>query len=261
MRDVVAKFSPFSLQLGATAVFPDNPGVLYLGVAPSSSLEDLRTALLREIPAAGARDHRPFVPHVTLISRREAFAVDEVVRELAQYRRDVRIEAVSLMSQADDEQDRPWRVVVSYDLGATRVAGRGGLEISLYAGRGHGDAIASTLESWALSNGAPVGDEPDSFFATAEVEANRVGVAQWNISRATVEIASFMVAPDYRGVGIGTRLLDFVEDQARRKGARLVVVYVEPQGDLGRYLVGRGYQQMGELAVFGDARRGFGRAL
>jgi GNAT superfamily N-acetyltransferase len=96
---------------------------------------------------------------------------------------------------------------------------------------------------------------------TAVLESTTVGVARWQRHEAVVELEQLIVSPEHRGVGVGTRLLDFVEGRARLSQGRLVVANLDPASDLARYVVGRGYLQMGDLAVFGDERRGFGRVL
>lgn len=261
VRDIAAKLDPFSLQLGPTATFVDNNGVLFLGVGTHPMLHQLRKMLHGAIPAAGARDRRPFVPHVTLVSRREDLDTTSLTSELSHYSREVSIESVSLMTQLEDQPGRPWRLVASYDLGATSLVGRGGVEIALHAGRGHSDAVASALESWGVTdlNAVPSGD--GSRFVTAVLESTTVGVARWQRHEAVVELEQLIVSPEHRGVGVGTRLLDFVEGRARLSQGRLVVANLDPASDLARYVVGRGYLQMGDLAVFGDERRGFGRVL
>ena len=262
VRDVVGTLEPFQLHLGAADTFPDNPGVLFFAVDQSAELSRLRGRLHEAIPGAADRDHRAFIPHVTLISRRDDHPLASLAVELSHYSRATRIEGVSLMTQVEDAPERPWRLVATYDLGAAAVVGRGGVEITMHGGRGRSDALAAALERW----GRPAVDSfseqaAKSRFVLASIGGIIVGVAVWNERVGAADLAELVVAPESRGLGIGTRLVSFVEAQARDKDASLLCAYVDPQSEIAQFLSGRGFCSLGEIAFIDDERRGFAHHL
>jgi 2'-5' RNA ligase len=262
VREVAATLDPFSLHIGAAGTFADNPGVLFFAVEPSAALDRLRDRLHAVIPAAKHRDRRSFVPHVTLVSHRDDRALDTLAAELSNYSRDVRIEAVTLMTQVEEAPERPWRIVATYDLGRIAVVGRGGVEVVLYGGSGHSDALDAALERWSTLPAAPLHQRfADSHFALATLGGTVVGVAKWRERFGAGDLEEFVVAPESRGLGIGTRLLDFVEAQLRAHDVSLLRAYCDPDSLTAQYLQGRGFAPMGDVALVGDERRGFAHVL
>jgi GNAT superfamily N-acetyltransferase len=197
-------------------------------------------------PFAGRdRTDRAFVAHVTLDSRRERFVDDRMLADLSGYTTSVEVASVALLVQDQSTPLHAWRTLTSYDLAQGRVVGRGGLEVHLHAGVTLSPTTLALVAAWheQAQDQPPSVDDGDGFFAVATVSSEIVAVATWTIDGDTVVLTRHVVAPSLRGLGLGTRLLSFVEElEGSRARSALVLARVLDDGH-DEYYLGRGFRR------------------
>ncbi|HLH46665.1 MAG TPA: GNAT family N-acetyltransferase, partial [Acidimicrobiales bacterium] len=223
---------PLRLTLGAVATFlPVNP-VLYLPVGGDlHPLRTLRDAVLR--PPLERQSPWPWVPHVTLADEAPEERIAAAVTALDHYSGVADLDRLVLLEQrapaepagAGGPPGRPrrWLPLADAALGSPAVVGRGGLEVTLTAGRVAGPDLlavaAAAGASWpAVPGGPPAGPIwPPRVVLTAEREGRCVGgaVAWWEAGRPEVAV---LVEPAARRGGVGGHLLAALESRLRSAG-------------------------------------------
>jgi 2'-5' RNA ligase/GNAT superfamily N-acetyltransferase len=243
VREAASGFEPVALTLGPPATFPDNESVLFLAVSAVPSLTVLRQALLDGPFAGRDRTDRAFVAHVTLDSRRERFVDDRMLGDLSGYTTSVEAATLALLVQDQSTPFQAWRTLTSYDLAPERVVGRGGLEVHLHAGVTLSPTSLALVAAWAEEPGSPVADDRDEFFAVATVSSEIVAVAAWTIDGDTVVLTRHVVASSWRGLGLGTRLLSFVEELEGSRARSAIVLAEALEDGHDAYYAGRGFRR------------------
>jgi 2'-5' RNA ligase/GNAT superfamily N-acetyltransferase len=243
VREAAGSFEPVGLTLGPPDAFPDNKSVLFLAVAASPPLTVLRAALLGGPFAGRDRNDRAFVPHVTLDSRREGFVDERMLRDLAGYTTSVEVATLALLVQDQSASLSAWRTLTSYDLGLEGVVGRGGLEIHLHAGVRLSPSLLALADSWVEEPPVPMPDDRDEYFAVATISSEIVAVATWTIEKDAVVLTRHVVAPSSRELGLGTRLLRFVEELERGRARRAIVLAPALDDGHDAYYQGRGFSR------------------
>ena len=103
---------------------------------------------------------------------------------------------------------------------------------------------------WRRRKYAAALKEPDAFVMIAERAGASVGYALvslaegpsgWDYGERTADVETLSVAPAVRGQGVGTRLMDAVEQELRRIGIRAFrVLVIAANADARRFYEGRG---------------------
>jgi 2'-5' RNA ligase len=261
VREAAGSFAPVGLTLGPPDTFPDNKSVLFLAVAASPPLTALRAALLGGPFAGRDRTDRAFVPHVTLDSRREGFVDERMLRDLAGYTTSVEVATLALLVQDQSASLRAWKTLTSYDLGSEGVVGRGGLEVHLHAGVRLSPSLLAIVASWVEEPPVPLADDRDEYFAVATVSSEIVAVATWTIEKDAVVLTRHVVAPSWRGLGLGTGLLSFIEELERGRARRAIVLAPALDGGHDAYYQGRGFSREDHARLPGGGRRALSRRL
>jgi 2'-5' RNA ligase len=249
VREAASGFEPVALMLGPPATFPDNESVLFLAVSAVPSLTVLRQALLDGPFAGRDRTDRAFVAHVTLDSRRERFVDDRMLDDLSGYETSVEAATLALLVQDQSTPLHAWRTLTSYDLAPKRVVGRGGLEVHLHAGVTLSPTSLALVARWdeelpvPLPMPMPAADDRDEFFAVATVSSEIVAVATWTIDGDIVVLTRHVVAPSRRGLGLGTRLLNFVEELEGSRARSAIVLARAFDDAYDAYYLGRGFRR------------------
>ena len=240
VRDAAWSVPSFDVELGPPATFAHNRSVLYLVVSMSAELESLRRALFTG-PFAG-RDGaaRPFIPHVTLDSGPSRHVDERMLDDLSGYVTSLHIEAVSLLEDRDAAPGRAWAPITNYALGPGGVSGVGGLEIRLAHGHSPSPSLRALAASWDAA--IPPWFESDRF-VVASIDDEIVGIATWCEESDAAILRSHIVAPSSRGLGVGTRLLSFVEHLEYDNGRSVLVVEPELSAIAEAYYAGRGYRR------------------
>lgn len=229
VRSVSAAFAPLALDIGPAGTFlPRNP-VCYLAVggdppslaALASLVASLATGPLAPPPG---RRSRPFVPHVTLNQHMNPGRIGAALEVLEGYRAHVVFEGVTLLQH--DEGDRRWNVLFEAFFEGAAVVGRGGLEVELSLGdRPDPETVEWSYRAWEQYDsqvfGRGVGPS-EPFAVTARVSGEIAGLAEGSIQGITCRLAGLMVSPEWRGSGVGTKLLQAVEQHARARGCTRV---------------------------------------
>lgn len=244
---------PLRLTVGPPATFlPANP-VLYLEVG--GDLPGLAALRSRVFTAPLSRDLSwPWVPHVTLADDLAPPRIDALTGSLDRFAAVADIDRVTLLEERHTPAGRRWVPLADAALGPPAVVGRGGLELTLTAGRVP-DPLAARLlwgdavgEEDAGGERVAAPDQPsDPFTADAAdpgprsrslvVTAHREGVlagagAAWlDDAGGHVRV---VVEPTVRGSGVGGHLLAAIEAAVRRAGWRCPVLQAE--GPPGFYL-------------------------
>jgi 2'-5' RNA ligase len=240
VREAACNLAPFDAELGPPATFLDNRSVLYLRFQAPKPLESLRRALLAGPFAGRAANDRPFIPHVTLDSGPTRQVDERMLADLAGYVGTVRVEAVTLLEHHDAGNGRVWAPLTAYELDPARASGVGGVEVRL----AHGKRLSPTLRSLAASWDAPLAPAgSDEQFVVASLGADVAGIATWDAESGVATLMSHVVAPSMRGLGVGTRLLSFVEHLEHERGRRALVVEATLADRAAAYYAGRGYRR------------------
>jgi 2'-5' RNA ligase/ribosomal protein S18 acetylase RimI-like enzyme len=243
VREVAGNFEPVEVLLGPPDTFPDNQSVLFLAVATVPPLDVVREALLSGPFAGRDRTDRAFVAHVTLDSRKDPFVDDQMLRVLAGYTTSLEVTTLALLEQDQSSPIRAWRTLTSYELGSQRVVGRGGFEVHLHAGVSLSPSSLALAASWSEEPTVPVAGDRDEFFAVASVSSEIVAIASWTIDGDAVMIVRHVVAPSFRGLGLGTRLLSFVEDLEQERARSVIVLGASLENGNDAYYEGRGFRR------------------
>jgi 2'-5' RNA ligase len=245
VREAASGFSPVALSLGPPSTFPDNESVLFLPVSAQPPLTVLREALFDGPFAGRDRTDRAFVAHVTLDSRRERFVDDQMLGDLSGYTTAVEVATLALLVQDQSTPLQAWRTLTSYDLAPERVVGRGGLEVHLHAGASLSPTSLALVATWDEEAPVPLPSaaDRDEFFAVATVSSEIVAVATWRVEGDAVVLTRHVVAPSWRGLGLGTRLLSFVEElEGSRARSSMVLARAIDDGH-DEYYLGRGFRR------------------
>jgi len=250
---------PVRLELGPVATFwPETP-VIYLSVGGDlGSLEPLRAALFTgplDVPKERT-GRRPFVPHVTLDQRIASARLRAAMAALADYRAEVTVERLTVLEH--DETTRTWSPLASYALARPRVAGRGGLEVTLsVAGVMPPDVAEWVDRRWSEYSlerygGSYRPDEP--VVLVARVAESIVGVSEADLRGLTMRVRRLIVAPEWRSSGVGGQLLRETERLARQHGCRRVRLETLAGGDAERFYARFGYVVVARLPAWREER-------
>ena len=199
LRDAAHRTPAFTITLGPPRTFlPTNP-VLFLEVGGDvAAVDALRDKVFR--PPLERSLTWPFHPHVTLRDEAEEPRIRAAMEALADYRVEVRFEAVHLLRE---EEGRVWRPVFEAPFGEPAVVGRGGLDLELEVGErvGHGRLLAVTArrdrEVVGMATGWTDGDQARLVSVEAIVRGEGIGrqlVAAFS-SAAADRGASVLVGP------------------------------------------------------------------
>jgi 2'-5' RNA ligase len=238
VRDAARRVAAFDAELGPPATFADNRSVLYLAVSMSNELESLRSALFAGPFAGRDASARPFIPHVTLDSGPSRHVDERMLDDLSGYVTSQRIGAVSLLEERDAASGRVWAPITNYALDNGGISGVGGLEIRL----AHGHRLSPFLRALAASWDAPIPPPlATEYFVVASIGDELVGLATWLEASDAAILRSHVVAPSSRGLGVGTRLLSFVEQFERNLRRNALIVEPELRATAEAYYESRGY--------------------
>jgi GNAT superfamily N-acetyltransferase len=102
--------------------------------------------------------------------------------------------------------------------------------------------LRRTVGSWHLDGSESLGEDRAGSFAVATVSSELVAAATWTLDGDVVVLARHVVAPSWRGVGIGTMLLNFVERLEAARGRRAILIGSALDDEAECYL-GRGYRR------------------
>jgi predicted GNAT family N-acyltransferase len=75
------------------------------------------------------------------------------------------------------------------------------------------------------------GRDPDAMHLVALTEAGLVGTCRLLTEEDAVRLGRLAVAPEVRRRGVASAILEAAEDEARRRGARRVVLNAQTQAD------------------------------
>ena len=142
------------------------------------------------------------------------------------------------------EIDRTERIDVLYDQHGTQlVARRGNWSASAWEPDGHGehsvDAQVHTLLRYVDTGGIALG-------AFAGGRLVGIGVVVPHLRPGIAQLAFLHVTAPMRATGIGSRLLEQLEQIARPAGDSEMVVSATPSEKTVRFYLGRGFQPMAE---------------
>ncbi len=239
----VESTEPFEVELGAASTFAPGAPTIQLSVhGDLPALGRLRDALV-----AGPLDRpgrRPFVPHVTLVPNAEPDLIDAGLRSLAGTGLPWPVHAVHVLERRHDPGR--WVTVAELPLGAPAVVARGGpastlrvlhmvpgtvAELCRVAARGPAEDAHSDRPLVVAAEAEP-GD------GTGGLQAAAVGF----LGIGGAELRSLVVAEDWRGLGIGARVLAAWTSAAAARGVRLVSA---PVGDGTGFLERHGFTLLG----------------
>lgn len=243
MTAAVASVEPFDLELGAATTFLPGAPTLQLSVhGDLPALGRLRDALV-----SGPLDRpgrRPFVPHVTLVPNAEPDLIEAGLRALAGTGVRWPVRAVHVLERRHDPGR--WATVAELPLGAPAVVARGGpasfirvlhmvpgtvAELCRVAARGPAEDASSDLPLVVAAEAEP-GD------GTGGLQAAAVGF----LGIGGAELRSLVVADEWRGLGVGSRVLAAWISAAADRGARLVTA---PTDDEAGFLARHGFSLLG----------------
>lgn len=255
LRSVAAGFGPLELDLGPPASFlPGNP-VCYLEVSgDQSALDDLSLLAARLgtgplAPPPGRRE-RPFVPHVTIRQRMDRDKLAAAVSVLDGYRARVVLEHVTLLEYSATE--RRWRDLCDARFGGPALRGRGGIEIEVSLSRLPDPVVEDwsrrTWEQYAVSQYGPDARPDEAFTIVARADGVLAGVAEGEVRALTCRLTRLMVAPEWRGAGVGTQLLRATEDHGIESGCARVRLDALAGSRAEGFYLGRGYEIVGTLS-------------
>ena len=117
--------------------------------------------------------------------------------------------------------------IASYDLSRrARCPGAAVSRVELYSGARQLAVLAGARHvGWGRrAIAAPAGEGPPEWFAVASVSSEIVALATWTLDGDVVVVGQHIVAPSWRGLGLGTRLLNFLEAARSGLEARRAVV-------------------------------------
>lgn len=258
-RRAAAACGPLRLELGPPETFFPVTPVLYLAVGGElSALDTLRRELLKgplDVPRERLEE-RPFVPHVTLDHRIGASRLAAATAALADYRVPVTIGSLGVLEQ--DDTTRHWSLVASYGLARPHVAGRGGLELELSTSAGPDPVLAAwAARQWEQCSleryGEPSGPH-EPFAVVARFAGEVVGAAEGELRGLTLRLARLLVAPEQRGLGVGTQLLRATERLAAEHGCRRIRLETIEGGEAERLYARCGYAVVGRLPAWREER-------
>ena len=222
LREAAAATRPFTVVLGPPATFlPDSP-VVHLPVAgDAAAVADLRGRVFR--PPLARSLTWPFVPHVTLADGAPAERIAAALVALHDYRVEATFSRVHLLEEG---KGRVWEPVADAPFAAPAVVGRGGLPLELTVTSRPDVAGRALLDGERRACEAELGvPERASFALTARREGDVVGVAEGWTAGGTGFLSGLVVAPPYRGQGVGSKLLAAFESLAAERDChRLAVV-------------------------------------
>jgi 2'-5' RNA ligase/ribosomal protein S18 acetylase RimI-like enzyme len=255
VRAVSAGVGPLPTEIGPAATFfPPNP-VVYLAVtgAPEvlGALADLDERLASgPLQPPRRRPKRPFVPHVTINQRVvDPGTIPAALASLAGYRAQFVFERVTVIRF--HEAERRWLPIAEAALAGPSVVGRGGYEVELSESHRLDPAAAEwSRAAWDRYSLAEYGPDrtPDAPFAiTARVAGVLAGAAVGEVRRPVCRLGRLMVGPEHRGTGIGTHLLQAVEQLGRRHGCERLRLETLVGGRAMGFYAGRGYNAVGLL--------------
>lgn len=252
VRAAAASSGPLALELGpATSFEPVTPTVhLAVGGAGLDALLALRAAVVAGPPLAREDPHE-FVPHVTLAQQLAPERIGPAVASLADWQATVTVDRVHVLRHGDD---RVWKPFAESTLGPDAVVGRGGVELVLRTSARPDPEAAALL----AVDGAAGGDGHP--FAVAADLDGRVAGAAWGWTSGSVAIvADLAVATAHRSQGIGRKVLDQVEAEARRRGCDVVLIAAPGGGPAAALLSAAGWHAAGDAVA--DGRRLWRRSL
>jgi 2'-5' RNA ligase len=252
IRAAASSSTPLSLVLGPATTFEPVTPTVHLGVGGDGleRLLALRAAIVGAPPLDRPEQHE-FVPHVTLAQALDPSRIPGALATLAGWVASVTFDRVHVLRQGGD---KVWKPFAESTLGAEAVVGRGGVELALRTSARPDPEAAALL----ATDGAADGDgEP---FAVSARLDGRVAGAAWGWTSGSVAIvADLAVATVHRHQGIGRKVLDEVEAEARRRGCDVVLIAAPGGGPAAALLTGAGWQAAGEPVA--DGRRLWRRAL
>jgi 2'-5' RNA ligase len=252
IRSASSASGPLRLTLGPAVSFAPVTPTVHLGVGGEGldALLALRSAITGTAPLDRPEPHE-FVPHVTLAQVIADDRIDPALAALADWRADATFDRVHVLQQGGD---KVWKPFAESTLGSEAVVGRGGVELVLRTSARPDPEAAALL----ATDGAADGDGRP-FAVSARLDA-RVAGAAWGWTSGSVAIvADLAVASVHRHQGIGRKVLDEVEAEARRRGCDVVLIAAPGGGPAAALLTGAGWQAAGEPVA--DGRRLWRRAL
>lgn len=76
------------------------------------------------------------------------------------------------------------------------------------------------------------------------------GPSGWDYGERVADVETLSVAPEARGQGVGSRLMDAVEEELRRRGVRAFrVLVIAANDDARRFYEGRGLIPVSQVLV------------
>ncbi len=244
LRGVASGFAALELVLGPPESFAPTRPVLFLAVThPELPHLALRLAAGPFAPPAG-RMALPFVAHVTLATGLAPGRLDASLTALADYRRTVVVESLSLLEQDPVAPTRPWHERAVVGLGRAAVVGRGGRELAFEVASRLDPGVAAFLDAASAVHAAwspvPVATrEPVALVARHGGDV--VAAATGALVGSEFVLERLAVAPTHRSTGVASQLLARLERLARDRGATALTAEVESESAGAALLIGRGF--------------------
>lgn len=258
LRVLGSKSSAFEFELNGCGTFDRNPGVLFLAVSPSNSLEELEEGVRS---ATGAPERRrDFVPHVTLYDNAPQDLVESGVNLLGKYRRVAEARGFWILRQ---DPKGTWQRYAEVLFEDSRRRSGGGSPVTFYRSGSIGSWLQGVGESPAsLWSPYPRSDLESGISPTDTLSVSgyrqdgalcALGILGLSGARAWLEW--MWVASSERGLGLGETLLDELIHYCNQKGIRELCISRRATGDGGYAKVARLLASLGAEVLQGlDAR-------
>jgi len=244
VRTAAGRSAPIAVDLGPPSTFWPRTPVLYLEVSGDlDSLAALRSDLATgPLAPPAARLEQKFVPHVTLDQRIEPGRLPQAMSALADYRTSYCFERLTVLEQ---DASHRWHPLADAALGKPRVAGRGTLDLEISVVERPDPVIAAWAEEqWAQYLRERYGEAvtpPTPFAVVARAEGVPVGFADGSVAGPVCRLGRIVVSPQWRGLGVGSHMLDAVERVGLERRCTRVRLETNSGGEAQRLYAGRGY--------------------
>lgn len=249
LRGAAADARPFRVDLGPPETFHPASPVVYLAVGGD---EVGRVAELRRLVFAPPLE-RPltyaFHPHVTLAEEVEVARIEAMLLALADYRAGVTFDRVHLLQERRRSDGvRVWDPIADVPFARPAVVGRGGIELVLETSAILPPAAREFEEAeWPAVTADRGIAEGQSLVVVARRRGRVIGVARGTSRGDLVVLDRLVVAAAHRRMGVGSRLLERFESEARDRGCALGSLEVDADDGAERFYVARGWRETARL--------------
>ncbi|MEI2698324.1 MAG: GNAT family N-acetyltransferase [Microthrixaceae bacterium] len=203
---------------------------LHLGVGGDlAELGELRERL--RVDPFDRPDQHPFVPHVTLVQRREPALADAALQLLAGDVGEWAVDSVVLLERVGADRQALWCPIIEEPLGGAVVVGRGGVELHLRSVRILDRRVAALVGLADRVGTAPSRNQlvtsAESPGWGAEHPAGLVGAAVGTAGPDGAALERIVVDTGHRSKGVARQVLSAWILAAGRRGAGVVTARFE----------------------------------